>query len=415
MDEVAVVTCFLRNRGEVLLLKRVGDAETYPGRWGTVTGYVEDDDPFGTSEMEIREETDITDIVLVRSGDPFSVRDEAMGRTWRVHPFLFESNTREVRTNEESETVEWTTPTEILRRETVPDLWRSYEAVAPTPETVAADTDHGSAYISIRALEVLRDSAGIAAVEGAELRTVAETAEALLDARPSMAVLENRVNRSMAGADSPEVVERAAVEGIERALAADEGAASRAGTLLDGKTALTLSRSGTVVDALLQGASATVVAESRPNKEGVGVAETLAQGGVDVVLCTDAAVAHVLAIRDVDIVAVGADAVLPDGRIVNKTGTRMAALAADREAIPFYAVAACDKVRENSDVHLETGDPRDVYDGDAGIAVENPTFDVTPAELVDGVVTERGILDVPAIETVASEQRALARWRDGVE
>ena len=414
MTEAAVVTCFLRHRGEVLLLYRGDDAETYPGRWGTVTGYVEDDDPEGTALLEVREETGLDHgaVDLVRSGDPFTVEDADLGRAFRVHPFLLDSATRHVTPNEESAGFEWTSPTAILRRETVPDLWRSYASVAPTPETVAADTEHGSAYISVRALEALRDAAGVAAVDDAGLGAVTETAEALLDARPSMAALANRVNRAMAEADSPEAVQTAATTGIERALDADEDAAREAAALVDGGTALTLSRSGTVLEALGEGASAAIVAESRPANEGVGVAEALTAAGLDVTLCTDAAVGHLLVTRDVDAVVVGADAVLPDGRVVNKVGTRTAALAADREGVPLYAVAAADKVRPDDALHLEDGEPGALYDGDADLAVANPTFDVTPADLVAGIVTERGVLDREGTAAVAAEHRELARWRE---
>ena len=413
MDEAAVVTCFLRNRGEVLLLRRAADAGTYPGRWGTVTGYVEADDPAETARMEIREETGLVaaDVDLVRTGEPFAVRDASLDREWRIHPFLFDARARAVTLNEESSAAEWASPTAMLRRETVPDLWRSYEHVAPTVESVADDDQHGSAYLSVRALEVLRDAAGSAAVAGEPMAEVVDVAGALLDARPGMAALGNRVNRAMSGVDSPAGVEAAATDGIARAYAADEAAAMEAAGLLDGGTTLTLSRSGTVLGALQEGAGAAIVAESRPAREGVGVAETLADAGLDVTLCTDAAVAHVLSERDVDAVVVGADAVLPDGRVVNKTGTRTAALAAAREGVPCYAVAAADKVRPDEDLHLEAGDPDAVYDGEAAVEAVNPTFDVTPADLVAGVVTDRGVLDDSDVAAVAEEHRELAAWR----
>ena len=85
------------------------------------------------------------------------------------------------------------------------------------------------------------------------------------------------------------------------------------------------------------------VAESRPGGEGVAVAESLADE-VPVTLCPDAAVAHLLGRGAVDRVLVGADTVLADGSVVNKVGTRAAALAAARERVPVHAVAARDKV-----------------------------------------------------------------------
>jgi ribose 1,5-bisphosphate isomerase len=424
MDRAAVVTCFPRHDAEVLLFLRADDAETYPGRWGTVTGYVEHADPLATARMEIREETTLTDFELARRGDPFEIRDEDIGRTWEIHPFLFDAGSRDVRTNEETARAEWTTPTEMLRRETVPDLWTSYDRVRPTPETVAADDEHGSAYISIRAMAVLRDEAalaarrgGVAAERGEGLDAVHDTAEALLGARPSMAAPRNRVNRAVSGASTPAEAEHAAIEGIEHALEADDRAAERAVDRIEGHV-LTLSRSGTVLAALnggveSPGSVATVtVAESRPAREGIGVAEELDAAGLDVRVCTDAAVAHLLADGGIDAVLVGADTVLPDGRVVNKTGTRGVAIAADREGVPVHAAAASDKISTESNPHLESGPPDAVYDGREGIEAVNPTFDVTPADCVDALITERGALSADGIGAVAAEFRGLASWRE---
>ena len=413
-DRAAVVTCFLRNRGEVLLLRRAPDASTYPGRWGAVSGSVEHDDPLDTALAEIAEETGRSDVDLVRRGEPFAVADGDADREWAVTPFLFDAPGREVRPNEETDRFEWTRPTAILRRETVPRLWTSWDRVRPTAERVAADHEHGSAAVSIDALWALRDAAGAVAVRGGDLGEVTAVAEALLSARPSMAALGNRVNRAMSAAETPGDVERAADAGIERAHEADGAAASEAAAVLSGAV-LTLSRSGTVRDALLAAAPAAVVAESRPAREGVPVAEHLAAAGLDVTLCPDAAAAHLLAEGregDVDAVLVGADTILPDGRVVNKTGTRGIAIAAAREAVPVYVVAASDKISTAPEVHLESGDPGAVYDGPADLRVSNPTFDVTPADLVTRVFTDRGTLTVPQVVEVADDLRDLASWRD---
>ena len=212
-EEIALATT--DSDGEVLLFRRADDAETSPGRWGTVTGYVEHADLLATARMEIREETALTDVDLARRGEPFEVRDDDLDRTWEIHPFLFDAGSRDVRTNEETARAEWTAPTEILRRETVPDLRTSYDRVRPTPESIADDDEHGSAYVSIRALEVLRDEAALAAEEGGDIKDVRDIAGALLDARPSMAALRNRVNRAVSDVETPVAAERAAIEGIE--------------------------------------------------------------------------------------------------------------------------------------------------------------------------------------------------------
>jgi translation initiation factor 2B subunit (eIF-2B alpha/beta/delta family) len=206
-------------------------------------------------------------------------------------------------------------------------------------------------------------------------------------------------------------VERAARAGIERACTADEGAARAAAGQLDGARVLTLSRSSTVRRALRRAAPERVlVAESRPDREGVGVAEALVGDSMDVTLLVDAAVAHVLAERDIDAVLVGADTVLPDGSLVNKVGTRAAALAAAREGVPLYVVAAIDKIGTRDEPDFEAGDPRAVYDGDAPLDAANPTFDATPPDLLAGFLTEEGPLDPGAAGAVAAELRALADW-----
>lgn len=426
-----VVTAFLRHRGEVLLLRRSDAVGTYIGQWGGVSGFAEGQ-PDEQVRIEISEETGLEPdaVSLVRSGRPVEFDDSTLERKWVVHPYLFDCETREIELSEEHDTAEWVSPTTMLEgvgddRETVPKLWTAYERVAPTVRSVAADDEHGAAYLSVRALEVLRDRAGLLVAERSEFGVdpdgewdeLAELAGRLLEARPSMAVLRNRVNRVMADADSEDggapAVHDAALAGIDRALAADADAAETAAERLDGSVA-TLSRSGTVLEALRAGEPSRVfVAESQPAREGIAVAETLAETtDSTVTVHTDAAIAHVLANGDVDRVVVGADTVLPDGAVVNKTGTRTLAVAAAREGIPVSVVAATDKVSTREDVNLESGDRTAVYDGDAGLDVLNPTFDVTPADCVTEVVTERGALESVEIEAVAEELRALENWRD---
>jgi len=429
-----VVTAFLRNRGEILLLRRSDAVGTYTGKWGGVSGFAEGQ-PDDQVSVEIREETDLEPdtVSLVRSGRPIEFEDPTLEREWVVHPYLFDCETREIELSEEHDTAEWVSPTTILEgvgddRETVPKLWTAYERVAPTVRSIAADDNHGAAYLSVRTLEVLRDRAGLLVAERSEFGAdpdgewdeLAELGGRLLEARPSMAVLRNRVNRVMADAGdkdggAPAVLD-AALSGIDRALAADTDAAETAGEHIDGSVA-TLSRSGTVLEALQAGEPSRVfVAESRPAREGVVVAETLAATTDSAVTVhTDAAVAHVLARDDIDRVVVGADTVLSDGAVVNKTGTRTLAVAASREGIPVSVVAATDKVSTREDVNLESGDRTAVYDGDAAVDVLNPTFDVTPADCVTEVITERGSLEPEDIEDVAAELRGLERWRDDEE
>lgn len=414
MDERAVVTCLLRHEGAILLCRRSGEVGTYAGLWGGVAGHA-DGDPDGAALQEIREETGISDedVTLVRRGDPFTVADDAAEISWTVHPFLFDTARRDVTPNWETSTFEWVSPTAIRHRETVPDLWESYDRVRPTVEAVATDREHGAAAISVRALEVLRDEAAVAATDAGGRERVAETARALLAARPSMSVVRNRVNRVMHAVRHTETerpVEHAAAAAIGWAVSADRRTAARVADRITGRTVATLSRSGTVLRALRYGDPESVlIAESRPGREGVPVAEALADG-TEVTLTTDAGFAHALATADVDVLLVGADTVLADGRVVNKAGTRPAALASSFEGIDVLVAAAVDKLSPDGEIDLEPRDCVAVYDGPESVAVLNRTFDVTPPDCVDAVVTERGPLDQEAVERAVERHRSHAEW-----
>jgi translation initiation factor 2B subunit (eIF-2B alpha/beta/delta family) len=427
MESVSVVTVFLRHRGDVLLRKRSDDAGSYPGRWDAVAGLVEAEDPAETARTKIREGTGLGGdaIRFVRRGAPLEVADEDRQTTWTVHPFLFDARTRSIETNGETDEGEWVAPTAILRRPVVPDLWTSYRRIAPTILSIADDETHGSAALSTAALEVLRDRAGALAVtehvgEEQTRGRLVDVADRLLAARPSMAAVHNRIHRVMdacAPELEPAAVEAAAHTGIARALDADRRAAERTADRVAGKRVLTLSRSGTVLEALLRATPApeVVVAESRPAREGVDVAETLAEDLEEVTVCTDAAVAALLAEGDVDIVLVGADTVRPSGAVVNKTGTRGAALAAAREDVPFYAACAADKIAAGEETRTEEGNRRAVYDGTRALHVRNPTFDVTPADLVTGgISTEDGIYDAASVPARAEEAAARSSWREAL-
>jgi translation initiation factor 2B subunit (eIF-2B alpha/beta/delta family) len=415
----AVVTCFVRNRGEVLLTRRSDEVGTYVGRWAGVSGYVEGDpaDALDDARRELREEVglDGEDVELVRAGDPLDVDDEE--GSFAVHPFLFESSTRAVSTNRELAETEWADPTAIRGRETVPRLWETWRRVAPAVADVRDDRTHGSAWLSARALEVLRD----AAAEAADWASVAETGRTLRDARPSMAAVANRVNRVLAEADRrPAAVRDRAVAALAEAFDADDAAAETAAERLRdaGATRLcTLSRSGTVWTVLSDaGTEAVVVSESRPEREGVGVAERLtAEADADVAVTTEAGLPTAMRERGVDAALVGADAVLADGSVVNKTGTTVLALAAREAGVPVYAVAARDKVRPRGDDRVadERSDPSSVYDGEADVDVIAPTFEATPADLFAAVATEEGLADAGDVADIAADHAAAAEWDEG--
>ncbi|MDZ7705710.1 MAG: NUDIX domain-containing protein [Trueperaceae bacterium] len=427
LEETHVVTCFLRHRGEVLLLRRSEEVGSYQQQWGAVAGHAEGD-PDRAARQEIAEESGLLDAAtFVRKGEPFEVDDAELGKRWVVHPYLFDCAHRDVRIDWESTEAAWVAPTEILRRDTVPQLWTSYDRVAPSVASIRDDRDHGATYLSLRAIEVLRDRAGYLAVRGAVrgddrdtsedgARSLVSLAHDLIAARPSMHVLANQINRVMHRCreqrQDAKQVERVAIEVLEEALRADDRAARNAAKLVAGRRVLTLSRSGTVLGALTQAEPRpeVIVAASQPGGEGVGVAEALDDAGLSVTLIADAALAAVLGEKNVDLVLFGADSLLPSGGVVNKVGSALAALAARRVGIPCYAVTTVDKLRPDDEVSFAEADTEDLYGGDADLTLFNPLFEVVAGELITEIVTEEGGLEPSSLAQRARDLAALADW-----
>ncbi|XVH32591.1 translation initiation factor 2 [Haloferacaceae archaeon DSL9] len=394
------IAVFLRHRGAILLVRdHDGDIAT---RWSvpTSTSETEPTDARADAVRLARDATGRDAPAINRSGRPFELADAE--RT--VYPFLVDVPNRRLAGAFDGHA--WVQPTAILERYTSPGLWKAYLRVAPSASSIAADTTHGASALSVRALEHLRDRAAVAD----DWDELAVVARALRETHPSMAVIANRINRVMEEAeDAPGAVHAGAIRALENALTADASAAERTVKRLRGPVA-TISRSGTVERALRTAGRPVTVSVSQPGAEGVALAESLADDDVPVTITTDAALPQLLADRDFGAVVVGADTVLPSGDIVNKVGTRAVALAADWADVPVYVVAARDKIAPTETVSTEIGPPEDVYDGPADLDVANPIFDRTPATLVTGVITERGLLDRRGIRATAARHRAQARW-----
>jgi len=154
------------------------------------------------------------------------------------------------------------------------------------------------------------------------------------------------------------------------------------------------------------GPDAVLLSESRPGCEGVAVAEGVA-GEADVTLTSDAAFPGELDRWDADLLVVGADAILPDGAVRNKVGTRPAAAVASRADIPVVVVAAVDKITPVDSEHAEPRPAAELYDCDAPITISNPTFERTPPALIDAYVTDSGEVEPAEVCSLAAEFETL--------
>jgi methylthioribose-1-phosphate isomerase len=148
------------------------------------------------------------------------------------------------------------------------------------------------------------------------------------------------------------------------------------------------------------------VDETRPYLQGARLTTwELKQAGVPHTLIPDMAAGPLMARGEVDVIVVGADRIAANGDIANKLGTYMLAVLAARHGIPFYVCAPMSSVDlmtpDGAAIPIEdrpaieVTDIRGVRIAPEGTTVRNPSFDVTPAELITAIVTEEGALRAP--------------------
>jgi len=119
--EKHVVTCILRNKGKILLLRRSSEVGSYRGRWAGVSGFIERGEKDSeAARRELREEIGRGKARLAKNIEPRMFRDGAT--TWVVHPFLFDVGDRKVRLDWEHAAFEWISPSEMTDYPTVPGL-----------------------------------------------------------------------------------------------------------------------------------------------------------------------------------------------------------------------------------------------------------------------------------------------------
>jgi translation initiation factor eIF-2B subunit delta len=235
------------------------------------------------------------------------------------------------------------------------------------------------------------------------IRDVRRLMKALAEARPSMPSIANMAHmigsiiekEVSAGKPIEEAVENAVRRCINEYQSALKSVVQNASEALKKYSSiLTHSYSSTVASVLESCRDVSVyVTESRPGYEGRRLAERLAARGCDVTLIVDAAASHVIDQGLVDAVMLGCDAILDDGSIANKIGSKMIALSAMDAGVPVNVVADLWKAAIYGfglEKHLE----EEVYAGEAKLRCLNPYFEVLQPRLITGYITEKGVLKV---------------------
>ncbi len=204
--------------------------------------------------------------------------------------------------------------------------------------------------------------------------------------------------------------------------------------IADGSTVLTHCNAGALATAgdygtalgVVRGARdagkrvAVIADETRPFLQGARLtAWELQKDEIPVTVITDNMAGHVMKRGEIDCVVVGADRIAANGDTANKIGTYMVAVLARQHGIPFYVAAPISTI----DLALDTGERIPIEERDArevthlreqrlapeGVAVHNPAFDVTPAEFVTAIITDRGVARPPYTESLRKLFDAEAR------
>lgn len=180
---------------------------------------------------------------------------------------------------------------------------------------------------------------------------------------------------------------------------------------------------GVIRGAVEAGKSIHVFAdETRPFLQGARLtAWELAHDGIPCTLITDNMAGWFMKQGRINAVVVGADRIAPNGDAANKIGTYSVAVLARAHEIPFYVAAPLSTfdpdISTGQEIPIEQRDTREVSEingrilAPEGIQIENPAFDVTPASLISGIITEYGVARAPYSKSISGFFQKAGYWK----
>ncbi len=276
------------------------------------------------------------------------------------------------------------------------------------------DKTHGASQLARQTASVLKVAAERSQTKSTDefWQEQKEIGQRLMSARPAMAPVFNIVARLL-DAMSGKVVEMEldsvrhfAISKVDEVVGDSLRAIAQIAQygselIADGDKIMTHSYSSTVV-AMLKAAFAehgnveVITTRSGPGGSGEMTARELGLYGMTVTFIDDTAIG--LYLSTVNKVVVGTDRICADGMVVNSVGTYQLALAGKKANIPFYVL--CETLKfdprvSGGEVDLEEKEPSEVIEPGrlpTEVRVKNPHFDITPLELITGIVTENGLL-----------------------
>lgn len=281
-------------------------------------------------------------------------------------------------------------------------------------DTIRNDKTHGASELARQAVEVLKLAAEHSHAGSTEefLVEQRDIGGRLTSARPTMAPIFNIVSRLLntivgkAEGMDLDSIRRLTISKADELVTDSLQAIAQitqysSQLIANGDKIMTHSYSSTVVAALKAAFSKhsdieVITTRSGPGHAGERTAQQLGLYGIPLTFIDDTAVG--LYLPTVNKVMLGADRVCADGKVVNGIGTYLLALASKKANIPFYIL--CDTLKfdprlRSNEVDLEEKEPSEVIEPGRlppMVTIKNPYFDITPLELVTGIVTESGLL-----------------------
>jgi len=139
-----------------------------------------------------------------------------------------------------------------------------------------------------------------------------------------------------------------------------------------------------------------VSTETQPRLQGRKTVNKLNNAGIEVIHVIDSAMRWVVNNLNVDLIIIGADSITSEGTIINKIGSRLLALVAHEEHVPFYVASSLLKYNPQTSFgileKIEMRDPKEVWETPPkGVRILNPAFETVSRRYIDGLITEAGI------------------------